>query len=65
MPHERSSLPVLPLDFSSIALADRKIRYRRELPLPDPLQQPLRLTSEQVIDHEELNKFKCPQPKTP
>jgi len=30
MPHERSSTPVLPIEFSSIALADRKIR-RREL----------------------------------
>ena len=32
IPHERSSTPVLPFEFSSIALADRKIRYRRELP---------------------------------
>ena len=32
IPHERSSMPVLPFEFSSIALADRKIRFRRELP---------------------------------
>ncbi len=30
MPHERSLSPVLPIEFSSIALADRKIRFRRE-----------------------------------
>jgi len=32
MPHERGSTPVLPSEFSSIALADRQIRFRRELP---------------------------------
>ena len=36
MPHERSSTPVLPFEFSSIALADRKIRFRRELPATRP-----------------------------
>ena len=45
MPHERGSMPVLPSEFSSIALADRQIRFRRQLPaaktpstatLPDP-----------------------------
>jgi hypothetical protein len=39
MPHERSSSPVPPSDFSTIALADRKIRFRRELPLPDQPQR--------------------------
>jgi hypothetical protein len=37
MPHERSSTPVLPFEFSSIALADRKIRFRRELPATRPI----------------------------
>ena len=32
MPHERGSTPVLPSEFSSIALADRQTRIRRELP---------------------------------
>jgi hypothetical protein len=36
MPHERSSMPVLPFEFSTIALADRKIRFRRELPAARP-----------------------------
>ena len=36
MPHERSSKPVLPFEFSSIALADRKIRFRRESPAARP-----------------------------
>ena len=36
MPHERGSSPVLPFEFSSIALADRKIRFRRELPVTRP-----------------------------
>jgi hypothetical protein len=36
MPHERSSSPVLLFEFSSIALADRKIRFRRELPAAQP-----------------------------
>jgi len=44
MPHERSLTPVPPSEFSSITLADRKIRIRRELPLPDHHQQPSRLT---------------------
>jgi hypothetical protein len=39
MPHERSFTPVLPSEFSSIALDDRKIRIRRELPAADPHQQ--------------------------
>ena len=37
MPHERSSTPVPPSEFSSIALADRKIRFRRELPATRPI----------------------------
>jgi len=37
MPHERSSTPVLPFDFSAITLADRKIRFRRELPAARPI----------------------------
>jgi hypothetical protein len=36
MPHERGSTPVPPSEFSSIALADRKIRFRRELPTARP-----------------------------
>jgi len=36
MPHERGSTPVLPSEFFSIALADRKIRIRRELPATRP-----------------------------
>jgi len=36
MPHERSSTPVPPFEFSTIALADRKIRFRRELPATRP-----------------------------
>ena len=45
MPHERSSMPVPPIEFSSIALADRNIRFRRELPLPDHIQRPTCLTA--------------------
>jgi hypothetical protein len=44
MPHERGLTPVPPSEFSSIALADRKIRIRRESPLPDHRQKPSRLT---------------------
>ena len=36
MPHERGSTPVPPIEFSSIALADRKIRFRRESPAARP-----------------------------
>jgi hypothetical protein len=36
MPHERSSMPVLPIEFSAIALADRKIRFCRELTAARP-----------------------------
>jgi len=32
MPHERGLMPVPPSEFFSIALADRQIRFRRELP---------------------------------
>jgi hypothetical protein len=36
MPHERGSSPVPPIEFSSIVLADRKIRFRRESPAARP-----------------------------
>jgi hypothetical protein len=36
MPHEPSSTSVLPSEISTIALADRKIRFRRELPETRP-----------------------------
>ena len=36
MPHERGSSPVPPFEFSSIVLADRKIRFRREYPAARP-----------------------------
>ena len=44
-PHERSSMPVPPIEFSAIALADRNIRFRRELPLPDHIQRSPCLTA--------------------
>jgi hypothetical protein len=50
MPHERSSMPVLPFEFSTIALADRKIRFRRELPATRPTSTVLCLTSEETVD---------------
>jgi len=50
MPHERSSTPVLPFDFSTIALADRKIRFRRELPASRLTSTALCLTSEETVD---------------
>lgn len=49
MPHERSSTPVLPFDFSTIALADRNIRFRRELPATRP-------TSTEALSDHKVNR---------
>ena len=58
MPHERSSTPVPPSDFSTITLADRKIRFRRELPATRPTSTALCLTSEKAADQKELGEAK-------
>jgi hypothetical protein len=65
MPHERSSTPVLPSEFSSIALADRKIRFRRELPAARPSSTATPPELGLTIDLKELNSRRPPQRSLP
>ncbi len=70
MPHERGSSPVLPSEFSSIALADRKTRFCRELPatrpsstaaLPDPRDKPLTQKNLTTRDARLQRPSRCPR----
>jgi hypothetical protein len=63
MPHERSSTPVPPSDFSTITLADRKIRFRRELPATRLTSTVLCLISEEAADQKELGEAKSQRPE--
>ena len=56
MPHERGSTPVPPIEFSSIALADRKIRIRRECPAARPPSTAARLTLGKPLTQKNLTR---------
>ena len=65
MPHERSSTPVLPSEFSSIVLADRNIRFRRELPAARPSSTATPPELGKTFDPKELKSQRPPQRSLP
>jgi hypothetical protein len=63
MPHERGPTPVLPSEFSSTALADRKIRIRRELPAARTSSTTIPPDPRQIADPKEVKSIKLSAPR--